>query len=346
MSVLSDLAEVILRDAPTSIWQNVVVPKYNAWGGKKFEAGGWQKYSTRGRLNTREAIHTLNTAAARTVIGIDEGQEESAISDTAIAEAYLQAVKEERPFADDTVSGDYYRYGGTDITGATVLLPRSTQPFFKKPAALKIVRSGDVGGDTPLLPKYTKFFLQSVQEAHFERYQIIETFNDFYVFLFGEKPPIYNFSGTLINSEDINWLQDFMLLYEGFFRGTRCVENNARAVITFENRQMEGYILNITNQTQADVSEGVPFSFQMVITRRTYLGLSLDFDVITKSGQNMSISLLENVINELANKEGKGSSNNFISTAYNDALESLSGSGDSIKFKDNPDEYQAGQLIT
>lgn len=344
MSALSSLVKGIIS-IPGQLWdqKDGIREQLERRGIKKVDA----RYSTARRLNTREATRAVNKAVGREALQPAEEAEESALTDTAIAEAFIQAIKEQKPFAEETVSGDYYRYGGSDIAGNQVLRPRSAQPFLDKPAALKIVQDGNVGGDTPLLPKYTKFILSSVQEAHFERYQIIETFNDFYVFLFGEKPPIYNFGGTLINTEDINWLQDFMLLYEGYFRGTRCAENNARAILTFENRQMEGYILNITTQTQADVSEGVPFSFQMVITRRTYLGLSLDFDIITRDGFSVSINLLDNIVKEIASKEGKGSSDQFLSTAYSDALTSLTATADGVQFKNNPEDYYVpGQLLT
>ena len=82
MASITDL----LKANPISLKGGVsgfVKRKYHAWGAKKFEAGGWQKYSTRGRLTTREALRTLNTAAGREVVDLDA--EESAISDTSVA---------------------------------------------------------------------------------------------------------------------------------------------------------------------------------------------------------------------------------------------------------------------
>ena len=137
------------------------------------------------------------------------------------------------------------------------------------------VKNSDKGRD--LIAPYTKFILENVQEAHTERSQIVQTFGDFYVFMFGENPPVYNYSGTLFNSKSANWLADFMFLYENYLRGTKCVENRARIILTYAGRQVEGFILGTSNVTNATTDKGAAFSFQMVITDRKILQKSADF---------------------------------------------------------------------
>lgn len=302
-----------------------------SWLDKKWKEG--TKYSTQGRLNTKEAIRAVNTGVGREALQPYSEEEKSVIADSQIAVSFTEHVREQNPFAEEGVSGDFYRYGGANAAGERALQARTAVPFLDKPASLRIVQRGEQGGDFSPLPRYTKFLMQSCQESHFERYQIIETFNDFYVFMFGEKPPIYSFSGTLINTESFNWVQDFMLLYEAYFRGTRCVESDSKAIITFGNRQMEGYILNVSSQTQAQSEEGVPFSFQMVITKRTYLGLSIDFDAVTQGGTSGFANILESTIKQIASKEGKGSSSATISTGFNGVSDAVNGQGDISPFE-------------
>ena len=167
---------------------------------------------------------------------------------------------------------DNYRYGsdGEGSRGLSSFAQENTE------ATIRIINE-DTKAD--ILPPYTKFILESVQEAHSERQQIVETFGDYYVFMFGERPPMYNFGGTLINSRNINWVSDFMLLYERYFRGTRCAEQKTRVLLTYGGRQIEGYMINTSNQTAASSQEAVSFSFQMIVTSRKILGVSSDFKV-------------------------------------------------------------------
>jgi hypothetical protein len=140
-------------------------------------------------------------------------------------------------------------------------------------ASIRIIKEAD---KTDIIGPYTKFILESVQEAHSERQQVVETFGDFYVFMYGERPPIYNFGGTLINTRNANWVSDFMLMYERYLRGTRCTEMKARALLTYGGRQVEGYIINVSSQMAASAQEGVSFSFQLLVTSRKLLGVSAD----------------------------------------------------------------------
>lgn len=53
--------------------------------------------------------------------------------------------------------------------------------------------------------RYANFILTSAVEARQEKFQIMETFGDPFIFFFGEKPSIYQFSGLLLNSLDYQW---------------------------------------------------------------------------------------------------------------------------------------------
>lgn len=196
--------------------------------------------------------------------------------------------------------------------------PRRIEEFGKEdgPASIRLVgkvTKGSKSEDADLIPPYTKFLLESVQESHQERSQIVETFGDFYVFFFGERPPIYSFAGTLINSQYINWVQDFHFYYENFLRGTKSVENNARIVLTYGGRQVEGFILNSQTSTNATTDNGAQFSFQLLVIDRKILKLSADFGLIEDNGRFATdIGFLDLLV-----KAGLATSD--ISKAWNDA---------------------------
>lgn len=224
---------------------------------------------------------------------------------------------------------DYYRTGRNNLDGSLAEYPRSIEPYDVGPdgvtASIRVF--GKPKGKTEtldLIPAYTKFILDGVQESHTERSQIIETFGDFYVFMFGERPPVYNFTGTLINSKNVSWLTDFMYMYEMWLRGTRCVENNAVVIVTYGGRQIEGLILSTANQTMAASDIGVPFQFSVVVFERRFynfsadMGYSLDRNNVLGQDDNF-IKMLD----KTAGRDGKGTSQAGASNAQNAAMDTV-----------------------
>lgn len=199
---------------------------------------------------------------------------------------------------------DFYRRGKVGPPNAVGVVnfeeqPRAITEFSseEKEASIRVVgklKKSSKTQDQDLVPPFTKFLLESISEAHTERSQIVETFGDFYVFFFGERPPIYTFSGTMVNTKYASWVQDFMFYYEKFLRGTRSVENNARIVLTYGGRQVEGFILNVSTQTNAATENGSQFSFQVLILDRKILQVSADFGLVEADGKfNNDTSFLD-----------------------------------------------------
>ena len=228
-------------------------------------------------------------------------------------------------------AADYYRNGGTkgyieNETSYSGLPARSFIGFDTddKAASIRIYGRGPKGkDDKDLIPAYSKFFLESVQESHTERTQIVETFGDFYVFMFGEKPSVYSFSGQLVNSKNANWVTDFMLMYDLFLRGTKCVELDARAVLTYGGRQIEGFILNIATQTSAAMEGAVGISFQVLVTEKKLYGFSEDMGVFTDTTGKFQKTNQEfqKLMKEISANNGKGTSQPEVSTAIKAAKE-------------------------
>jgi hypothetical protein len=216
---------------------------------------------------------------------------------------------------------DYYRDGYSTGSGEN----RRTSPartlteFAEGPASIRVYGTGTGNQDKErdFIPAYTKFILSSVQEARQERAQIVETFSDFYVFFYGEKPAIFTYSGFLINAKNVNWLADFDYYYDTYMRGTRCVENNARLILTYGGRQVEGYILGVSTQTQAETEMGVPFSFQAIITKKNQIGFSDDFGLSSKGGKTIQDQDIKRLLDTVAGKTGAGTSAPGNSKAYN-----------------------------
>lgn len=113
---------------------------------------------------------------------------------------------------------------------------------------------------------YSNFFIQQVQEERVEKQQVIETFGEPYIFLFGERARVITFTGVLANTFDFNWEAEWWHNYENYIRGTRCVENDARVFISFDTTLVGGYIISAAATKVAEQRNFVQFQFQLFVT--------------------------------------------------------------------------------
>jgi uncharacterized protein YukE len=116
---------------------------------------------------------------------------------------------------------------------------------------------------------YSNFLIQAVSEERAEKQQIIETFGEPFIFLFGERARIVSFQGVLINTFDFNWEAEWWENYDKFLRGTQCVENDARVYIAFDETLVSGYILQSSAQKVAQERSYVQFNFSLFVTGYT-----------------------------------------------------------------------------
>lgn len=118
---------------------------------------------------------------------------------------------------------------------------------------------------------YANYLIQSVAEQRVEKQQIIETFGEDYVYFFGEQPRFLNVSGCLINTSDFNWKSEFWANYENNLRGTRLVEQNARAYFYFDDVVVEGYFVSASAGQTSDNPHMLSFNFQLFVSNYAIL---------------------------------------------------------------------------
>jgi len=107
-------------------------------------------------------------------------------------------VKSFSGIADGVAAGE-----GTDI-GERNKIMRGVTTKDESYATLQVVNAGEAKAASTDL-KIEEFLLIASQESSQEKYQLIETFGETVAFLFGERPKIYNYSGTLLNTDDYAW---------------------------------------------------------------------------------------------------------------------------------------------
>lgn len=114
--------------------------------------------------------------------------------------------------------------------------------------------------------RYSNFLLQQVVEDRQEKFQIMETFGVPFIFFFGQRPRIYSMSGILLNSLDFQWRAEFWANYDQVIRGTKLVERHARAVLSWDDIMVEGYILQARAVENTNQPYHVNLDFQFFVT--------------------------------------------------------------------------------
>lgn len=115
-------------------------------------------------------------------------------------------------------------------------------------------------------PGTTSFLVQSVSETRVEKSQVVETFGEDFLFLFGERPKSITVQGILMNTRDFNWKSEFLENYDNFLRGTKLLENDARAYLSYDDVMVEGYLLTNSVQFDSESPTHANFTFEMFVT--------------------------------------------------------------------------------
>ena len=274
--------------------------------------------------SSSDSIYNMGKTKNSVQKSASTGIEDAVVKETLLASSYAKVPTNVR-------MADWYRFGRPDPTGENLFIrpPRSINPSFDEETAAIRVFGTDPNtkkGSVELVPPFTKFILEGTNEGHAERSQIVETFGAFYVFMFGERPPMYTFSGKLINTKDINWRQDFQFYYDNYLRGTKCTERNAHIALTYGGRQIEGLMLNFQTTTDAALEAGVSVSFQVVVFERmATLNLSEDFRTFTTGSGETTDSTFNAMLDQIAGAQGVGLSQPTASLAYNETKKTIDG---------------------
>ena len=139
---------------------------------------------------------------------------------------------------------------------------------------------------------FVDFFLQQVQESFQEVVQVDKVLGDNYVgFYFGQEPPVFQYSGSLLNSQQDDQRTGFALAYQYLIRGTQLARRGTLLRLRYDSVIVSGTVNHMTQAINAENEMIVPFSFSLlvkeyVIYQRTkytkmsasqYLQLATDF---------------------------------------------------------------------
>lgn len=114
---------------------------------------------------------------------------------------------------------------------------------------------------------FNNFSLLSVSESSDQIVKIHQNFSgNWSAFFLGKKPQVFTFSGFFVDSREYPYYQEFMMAYEQYLAGRKCVERKMRMKIMYDGKIVDGYILNIMTSITADTIMMKQFSFSVLVT--------------------------------------------------------------------------------
>lgn len=115
---------------------------------------------------------------------------------------------------------------------------------------------------------YVDFFLEQVQHSVRENYQVAPTLEGNYVvYSFDQQPPIWPYSGMLINTKQDDQASNFFRLYVHVLRLAQLAKRKLVVAIKYDSYIVHGAIVDLTLAHSSDVQMKVPFSFQLLVKK-------------------------------------------------------------------------------
>jgi hypothetical protein len=113
---------------------------------------------------------------------------------------------------------------------------------------------------------FVDFFLTNVQESFQEIVQVDKVLADDYVaFYYGQQPPVFTYSGMLLNSMQDDQRSGFARAYHAMLRGTQLARRGALARLRYDSVIVSGTMQAMTQQLNSENELAVPFSFQFLV---------------------------------------------------------------------------------
>lgn len=119
---------------------------------------------------------------------------------------------------------------------------------------------------------YLYFLLDRAQEGFNEKAQVVDVVGDQYVaYMFGQSPPVFNYSGILMNTRQDDWRAAFTVLYQMIVRGSRMAKFGRAVVLSYDDVFITGTILSMQQVLSSTMQTSAQFSFSLLVKRYAIL---------------------------------------------------------------------------
>lgn len=137
---------------------------------------------------------------------------------------------------------------------------------------------------------FIDFLLTSANENFQEKLQIVDTLTDNYVaFYSGQEPPVFNYTGVLLNTYQDDQRVWMLRLYREVLRGSRLASRNLVVKLRYDSFIVSGYLeslqMRLSGETEHTASE---FSFTMRVKRMVVITKALGAPTLAVSNVDTS----------------------------------------------------------
>jgi hypothetical protein len=122
------------------------------------------------------------------------------------------------------------------------------------------------GGGEKTTSGYLDFILMNVSQSLDEKFQVSEVLEDNYVaFFFGQRAPMWTFSGALMNTYQDDWTMNMWRLYSDMGRGTRLAQRGLMLSIRYDSMIITGGMTRFQWDISSSNEMFTSFSFQFLV---------------------------------------------------------------------------------
>lgn len=126
---------------------------------------------------------------------------------------------------------------------------------------------------------FIDFFLSQAQESFQEVMQLDKVLADDYVaFFYGQTPPVFQYTGMLLNSMQDDQRTGFARAYNALLRGTQLARRGALARLRYDSVIVSGVLIATSQTLTADNEMAVPFQFSFLVKEYVLVGNDIRFD--------------------------------------------------------------------
>ena len=113
---------------------------------------------------------------------------------------------------------------------------------------------------------FNNFSITSFMESNQEIVKVHQNFSGSWnAFFFGSQPKVYQFSGVFIDSREYPYYQEFIVAYENYLAGRKCIENKMSMKMVYDGKIIDGYILGVSVNGDASSSMQKGFQFTVLV---------------------------------------------------------------------------------
>jgi len=119
---------------------------------------------------------------------------------------------------------------------------------------------------------YLYFLLSQATEPLQEAVNIVKTAGEQYVtYAYGSQPPVFSYSGVLMNTLQDDWRTAFLLLYMFLIRTTQLAKYQKSVVLAYDNLLITGSLLSQQQTFNAEAQRHSMLNFSMLVKKITIL---------------------------------------------------------------------------